>query len=295
MRDGQALPAELGAADSYCRYLANRHYENFSVASLILPGATRLHLVRIYAFCRTTDDLGDESGEDALLRLDRWREEVERCFEGSAAPIHPVLVALRQTARACDLPAGPFLDLIAANVQDQTVAQYEDFDDLWQYCTRSAAPVGRMVLGVFGVRDARAERLSDDVCIGLQLANFAQDVSVDRQKGRTYIPQSHIAACGIRGAITVTCEQADRLLASGWELEGMVPPRLRFQLALYRLGGRAIITAIREMEYRTDERRPNLSRLTKARLVPVAIQQCRRKREHVPAHRTAQREPAEPG
>jgi squalene synthase HpnC len=287
VRDGQGQSSELQAADRYCRSLARRHYENFSVASLPLPPATRLHLARIYAFCRTTDDLGDESGEEALPRLALWRDQVERCFGAGPDPVHPVLLALRQTVRAVDLPAQPFLALIAANVQDQTVTRYDTYDDLWGYCTLSAAPVGRMVLGVFGVRDRRAETLSDDVCIGLQLANFAQDVSVDREKGRTYLPQSDIASAGIRGAVRLLCDQGDRLLQSGWELQTMVPLPLRFQLALYRLGGGAIIRAVREMEYRTEERRPQLSRLTKARLLPLAIQQIRRKREYVPAHRTA--------
>jgi squalene synthase HpnC len=286
---------ELEAADAFCRYLAGRHYENFSVASSYLPAEVRLHLARIYAFARTTDDLGDESGAAALSRLAQWREQVARCFEqepggsprGRPAPIHPVLIALSRSIDELDLPAEPFLDLIAANVQDQTVNSYAEWPALQAYCYLSAAPVGRLVLRVFGVKEPAAVPLSDDVCIGLQLANFAQDVSVDREKGRTYLPQSDIASAGIRGAVRLLCDQGDRLLQSGWELQTMVPLPLRFQLALYRLGGGAIIRAVREMEYRTEERRPQLSRLTKARLLPLAIQQIRRKREYVPAHRTA--------
>jgi squalene synthase HpnC len=285
------VPAELNAADAYCRYLANRHYENFSVASSVLTSATRLHLARIYAFCRTTDDLGDESGPAALARLALWREQVERCFEKGPSPIHPVLLALSQTIGAFDLPPQPFLDLIDANVQDQTVTSYDTWDDLRQYCMLSAAPVGRMVLRVFGVREARAERLSDDVCIGLQLANFAQDVSIDRGKGRTYLLQSDLQAQGHsegpRGAIRAMCDRAAGLLAAGRELEELVPLRLRIQLALYRLGGGAILAAVRQMDYRTDQRRPQLSRLEKARLVPLAVRQCRRRRAYVPAPHVA--------
>ena len=262
---------ELEAADSYCRYLANRHYENFTVASLILPSRLRVHLARIYAFCRTTDDLGDESDHDALARLALWREQVTQCFDGQVAPVHPVLFALSRTARACDLPREPCLDLIAANVQDQTVTTYETWDDLKRYCMLSAAPVGRMVLRVFGVQGARAEKLSDDVCIGLQLANFAQDVVVDRAKGRAYLPQDDVRAHGLVGAVQVTCERAARLLASGGELETLVPRRLRIQLALYRLGGMAILSAIARMRYRTDARRPQVSRPIKARLVARAL------------------------
>lgn len=308
------VPAELSAADAYCRYLASRHYENFSVASLVLSSATRLHLARIYAFCRTTDDFGDESRPAALARLALWREQVERCFQEGPGPIHPVLLALSHTIAAFDLPLQPFLDLVDANVQDQIVTRYDTWDDLRQYCMLSAAPVGRMVLKVFGVQEARAERLSDDVCIGLQLANFAQDVSIDRGKGRTYLLQSDLQAqgqpvapgtswvCyppsaddtqafggvpGIRGAIRAMCDRAEGLLASGWELEELVPLRLRIQLALYRLGGGAILAAVRQMDYRTDQRRPHLSRLEKARLVPLAVRQSRRRRAYVPAPHVA--------
>lgn len=263
---------ELEAADSYCRFLVNRHYENFSIASLILPSPLRLHLARVYAYCRTTDDLGDESGQDALVRLALWREQVIQCFAADAiAPVHPVLLALRHTAADCALPFQPCLDLIAANVQDQTVTTYETWEDLKRYCMLSAAPVGRLVLRVFGVRGARAEKLSDDVCIGLQLANFAQDVALDRTKGRTYLPQAALRAHDLAGAVQVTCERAARLLASGRELETLVPRRLRIQLALYRLGGMAILSAIAHIGYRTDQRRPQVSRPIKARLAVRAI------------------------
>ena len=272
---------ELQAADAYCRYLAGRHYENFSVASLILPSALRLHLARIYAFCRTTDDLGDESGPSALPRLALWREQVHQCFDGGPDPVHPVLLALRRTVAAFDLSPQPFLDLIEANVQDQLVSTYDTWDELRRYCLLSAAPVGRLVLHVFGIRDSRAATLSDDVCIGLQLANFAQDVAVDRAKGRVYLPQADLRAHGLHGAVRVTCERAESLLASGRELEDMVPSRLRVQLALYRLGGTAILAAIRRMGYCTDRERPHVSPTVKAGLVPLAFIQSTRRRGYV--------------
>jgi squalene synthase HpnC len=272
---------EQQAADAYCRYLAGRHYENFSVASLLLPSALRLHLARIYAFCRTTDDLGDESGPSALPRLALWREQVQQCFDGGPDPVHPVLFALRRTVAAFDLSPRPFLDLIEANVQDQLVSTYDTWDELRRYCLLSAAPVGRLVLRVFGVRAPRAGTLSDDVCIGLQLANFAQDVAVDRAKGRIYLPQSDLRAHGLQGAVGATCERAERLLASGRELEDMVPRRLRVQLALYRLGGLAILSSIRRMGYRTDQERPHVSLRVKAGLVPLAFIQSRRRRGYV--------------
>jgi squalene synthase HpnC len=273
----------LQAAEAYCRYLASRHYENFSVASLALPAELRLHLARIYAFARTTDDLGDESGPSALARLAHWRDEVERYFADRIDPVHPVLLALSRTVTACNLPAQPFLDLIAANVQDQTVARYESWEDLEAYCMLSAAPVGRLVLRVFGVNQPQADRLSDDVCVGLQLANFAQDVRVDRGKGRTYLLQSDIRSHGPQGAVRLMCDRAEGLLASGRELEGLVPLRLRVQLALYRLGGMAILSAIRGIDYRTDQRRPTVTLAAKVRLGPLALAQSTRRRDYAPS------------
>ncbi|MBV9737230.1 MAG: squalene/phytoene synthase family protein [Candidatus Eremiobacteraeota bacterium] len=245
------------AADAYCKLLAARHYENFIVAGPLVHAELRVHLRRIYGFCRTTDDLGDESGGDALSRLARWRSEVVALFEG-AAPVHPVLIALRETVNQCTLPSQPFLDLIQANIDDQTIKSYETWPDLLGYCMLSAAPVGRMVLRVFGIHSATAEKLSDDVCVGLQLANHAQDVTRDRAIGRTYLLQEDIRAFGVAGAVRALCERATTLLQSGRALEAMAPYPLRLQLALYRLGGLSICRRIAALDYRTDLRRPSV-------------------------------------
>ena len=258
-------------ADALCLRLARRHYENFSVASLVAPRLLRLHLARIYAFCRTTDDLGDESGDAALWRLQLWQSEVEAMFEGRT-PVHPVLVALAGTVARFRMPAEPFLDLIAANVQDQRVASYATWEALRDYCMLSAAPVGRMVLRLFEIEEPRAVPLSDDVCIGLQLANFAQDVAVDRGKGRTYLIGAELDRLGLAGAVEAMCDRASGLLQSGRELERLpMPGRLRLQLSLYRRGGDAIIEAIRREGFRTDRRRPEVSPAAKARLVAGAV------------------------
>ncbi len=261
---------ELASADAYCRYLARRHYENFSVASRLLPKEIALDLTRIYAYCRSTDDFGDESGGQALERLNAWRSAVCDLFDGRA-PVHPVLVALRETVLRRRLAERPFLDLIQANVQDQSVASYESWSQLRDYCMLSAAPVGIMVLGVYGVHDLRAEQLSDDVCIGLQLANHAQDVRRDEGKGRCYLLQSDVRAGGVVGAVRSLCMRARDLLQSGVELEAMVPKALRAQLALYRLGGTAILAAIERAGYRTDILRPVVSPWTKAALFTRAF------------------------
>jgi phytoene/squalene synthetase len=172
---------------------------------------------------------------------------------------------------AHDLPAEPFLDLIDANLQDQEVAAYAGWPPLLDYCRRSAAPVGRIVLHVFGMARPELVAASDDVCIGLQLANFAQDVAVDREKGRVYLPQSEIDDWGVRGAIEVTCGRARGMLRSGQALEASARGGLRVQLALYRTGGEAVLDAIAATGYRTDEVRPTVSMTTKVRLLGAAL------------------------
>ncbi len=263
--------SELQAADAYCRLLTRKHYENFLIVSG-LPRKSRLRadLMRVYAYCRTTDDFGDESGEDARERLGLWQAQVRALFAGEA-PVHPVLVALRDTVRHYGLSSKPFEDLIEANVRDQDGRRYETWEELREYCTYSAAPVGRMVLGVFGISNAQTERLSDDVCIGLQLANFAQDVTWDEQKGRSYLVQSEVRSQGIAGAVRSHCERAKALLASGCELERIAPRPLQRQLSLYRLGGLAIVRAVERAHYRSDLSRPRVSMYQKAALLSLVI------------------------
>lgn len=259
---------ESDSADAYCRLLATRHYENFAVASRIVPGRARMDLMRLYGFCRTTDDFGDESGSphEALERLASWREQTENFFAGRP-PVHPVLIALRETVDHYGLDKQPFVDLIAANEQDQQVFAYRNWLQLHAYCMLSAAPVGRVVLRFFGIASAVTEKLSDDVCIGLQLANHAQDVSRDRQIGRSYLLEEDIEREGTTGAVKALVDRARALLASGKALEGMAPGALRLQLALYRLGGLAICDAIQAMGYRTDVSRPSVSKRTKMGLL----------------------------
>jgi len=263
----------LEAADAYCAALLH-HYENFTVASRLAPRRLRPDLARVYAFCRYTDDLGDETGDPTVATrlLHRWRSDVGAVFHG-ATVAHPVLVALSETISRHGLQEQPFLDLIEANLQDQYTSQYEDWTALRGYCRYSAAPVGRMVLQLFGVdpADAHAVALSDDVCIGLQLANFAQDVSVDARRGCTYVLQSDLREGGMRHAVESMCKRARTLLVSGRELEGRVPRRLRPQLALYRLGGNAILDAIARIGFETWKRRPAVSRGARAGIALRAL------------------------
>jgi squalene synthase HpnC len=271
---------ELAAADAYCRLLAGRHYENFTVASRLLPAELRLDLARVYAYCRFTDDLGDESGERARPRLERWLSEVRHLFAGGA-PVHPVLVALAATVARHRLPEQPFVDLVRANQRDQEMSAYETWPDLLGYCNLSAAPVGRIVLRLFGLAQPEAERLSDDVCIGLQLANFAQDVGVDAARGRCYLLRPEVLRLGTAGAVHVHCERARRLLASGEELERLASGRLRLQLTLYRLGGLAVLDAIERAGFETATFRPRVPARTKAALLARAVVTARRGGGHV--------------
>ncbi|MBV8245375.1 MAG: squalene/phytoene synthase family protein [Candidatus Eremiobacteraeota bacterium] len=258
---------EQQSADAYCYALATRHYENFTVASAFVRGRLRTDLRRFYAFCRTTDDFGDESGsrESALARLARWRDEVAAFF-GGASPVHPVLIALRETVNHYGLGAAPFLDLIAANEQDQRVSTYANWPELHAYCMLSASPVGRVVLRFFGLESPAAVALSDDVCIGLQLANHAQDVRRDAALGRRYLLDEDLAAGDTATAVRALCTRAREMLASGQALEAMAPGALRLQLSLYRLGGLAICDAIERLGFRTDLRRPEVSKRVKAAL-----------------------------
>ncbi len=258
----------VAAGDAYCRALTKAHYENFIVASGLLRGDRRRDLSRVYAFCRTTDDLGDESASPAIAleRLDRWEAEVRAAFAGST-PVHPVLLALRETLKRVPMPAELFLDLIEANRQDQQVVRYATWPELEAYCRLSAAPVGRMVLAVFGVSDRRAASLSDDVCIGLQLANHAQDVKRDAEIGRRYLLEEDVAAGGVPGAVRALVQRARPLLDSGRILEPMVHVALRLQLSFYRMGGLAICDAIERLDFRTDLTRPTVSGLDKTRIL----------------------------
>ena len=182
------IAPSLAEARAYCERLARSHYENFSVATWFLPKRLRQHFFNVYAYCRISDDLGDEVGDTAtsLRLLDRWEDELRACYSGT--PRHPVFVALAETVRTFGIPQHEFSDLLTAFRQDQSITRYETFADLLGYCRNSANPVGHLVLYLCGYSDPERQKLSDFTCTALQLANFWQDVSVDYQKGRIYLP-----------------------------------------------------------------------------------------------------------
>src|SRR6266700_3851421 len=183
-----ASAASLQEAYAYCERLARTHYEHFSVATWFLPKQLRQHFFNVYAYCRISDDLGDETGDCAasLQLLDEWESELNACFSG--APRHPVFVALAGTVREFEVPKHEFSDLLTAFRQDQTTTRYQTFDDLLGYCRYSANPVGHLVLYLCGYRDEERQQLSDYTCTALQLANFWQDITIDLEKNRVYLP-----------------------------------------------------------------------------------------------------------
>lgn len=274
-------------AERYTRWLATHHYENFNVVSWLLPRELHQHFYNVYAYCRWSDDLGDEVADStrALQLLDAWEDEVRECYRRSDNVSHPVLIALRGTISAKHIPIAPFVDLLKAFKQDQKVHRYQTWDDVFRYCTYSANPVGRLVLYLCGYPDAARQSLSDYTCTALQLANFWQDVSVDIQKGRIYIPLEELSAHGLSDKDIVEQRFDDRyvslmksliskareLFAAGLPLTNQVDTALRTDLELFSRGGLAILDAIESSGYNTLEHRPSLTRSTKIKLVGRAF------------------------
>jgi squalene synthase HpnC len=281
-----APAGSLAEAEQYTRSLAQNHYENFSVVSMLLPRHLRQDFCNIYAFCRTADDLGDETPdtETALSMLDGFKEQTRRCYAGEAETA--VFVALSGTIRRYDIPIQPFLDLIEAFEQDQRVKRYETFADVLEYCRRSANPVGRLVLYLCGYRDDQRQRLSDQTCTGLQLANFWQDVRRDYlDLDRIYLPRESMRKLGMteddlarqirhgrcgdeaRELIHFEVDRTRSFFNEGEKLLPLLDGAVRPQIALFGAGGRAILRAIRRQNYDTLTRRPSLSKWQKGRLI----------------------------
>jgi squalene synthase HpnC len=279
----------LDEARAWCRQLAESHYENFHVATWFLPRALRPHFHSIYAYCRISDDLGDEVGDPAvaLALLDFWGRELDACYEGRAR--HPVFVALAETIRACNIPKEPFADLLVAFRQDQTVTRYATMDEVLGYCRYSANPVGRLVLYACGEVSPETKeenfRLSDATCSALQLANFWQDVRVDFAKDRVYLPQEDMRRFGVddetiaRGVATPEfrallrheVNYARALFERGLPLIERVNRDLALDLDLFSRGGLEILRAIERRDYDVLSARPSISRRTKLALALRAL------------------------
>jgi squalene synthase HpnC len=282
-----AIPVQAPSqsdAYAYCERLARSHYENFSVATWFLPKRLRQHFYNVYAYCRISDDLGDETGDTqaSLLLLDEWEAELNACYDGS--PRHPVFVALAGTVREFDIPKQTFADLLTAFRQDQTITRYPTFDDLLGYCHYSANPVGHLVLYLCGYRDPERQQLSDYTCTALQLANFWQDVSTDYEKGRIYLPleslnqfqvsEEDIAAknnsAQFRALMRFEVQRAREWFDRGLPLVAKVSRELAIDLELFSRGGQEILHAIERQDYAVLGNRPAISKPRKLALVARA-------------------------
>ncbi len=279
-------PPTLAEAQAWCQRLAETHYENFHVASWFLPRRLRRYFQSIYAYCRVSDDLGDETGsrEQSLALLDLWGDELDACYRGEAR--HPVFVALAETIRACDIPKTPFADLLIAFKQDQTVTRFETMADVLDYCRYSANPVGHLVLYVCGYRDPERFALSDHTCSALQLANFWQDVRTDyRDRDRIYFPAEDMRRFAVdettiangkftpafRDLMRYEVDFARRMFEQGLPLIGMVDRELAVDLDLFSRGGLEILRAIEQQDYDVLRSRPSISKSRKAALLVRAL------------------------
>jgi squalene synthase HpnC len=284
--ESRAERPELERARSYCAWLARNHYENFTVASVLLPRKLLPPFYSVYAYCRWADDLADETtgGEESLRLLRWWREELLACYEGRTR--HPVMVALRPTIERYRIPPEPFLNLLTAFEQDQTVKEYDTFDQLLDYCADSANPVGRLVLYLFECASPEASRFSDFICTGLQLANFWQDVRRDYlDLGRIYLPREERNRFGCsdeslaRGRFTPEfralmkhlVEVTRDLFERGRPLLDLVPAEARIDIRLFMDGGLATLRKIERRDYDVLTERPKLSKAEKASLLLRAV------------------------
>ena len=287
------MVTDVDAAYETCAKLARGHYENFPVASWLLPRAMRPHVAAVYAFARVADDFADEGDrpdEERLALLDAWRDCLHACARADAAgcldttasaasagsglppTASHIFAALGATIRTCRLPVSLFDDLLSAFRQDVTTTRYDTWDEVLGYCRRSANPVGRLVLGIAGYRDAALDRRSDAVCTALQLTNFWQDLECDWRKGRLYLPLDECQRAGTntsdldarrmtpawRRVMEQAAARTEELFEEGRDVCDVVAGRLRWELRFTWLGGRRVLERLEQSGYDIFGRRPAL-------------------------------------
>ena len=275
-----SVPASLEPAYACCLRLGQAHYENFPVASKLLPAPVRPHIAAVYAFARYADDFADEGERDPderLRLLDDWLRRLHATTAGPAlATEHDdrdlVFAALGHTIRACRLPVTLFEELLSAFRQDVTVHRYRTWDELMDYCRRSANPVGRLVLRIAGYSDPESERAADHVCSALQITNFLQDFGQDWRRGRLYVPAEIFEAYGAREldlggenlpspwreALTEVGRRTRDLFEAGRGVCDAVSGRLKLELRVTWLGGRRILDRLEQTGYDPVMNRPTL-------------------------------------
>lgn len=277
---GLGPPVSLDESYALCERLATSHYENFSVGSWLLPRKIRRHVYAMYAYSRYVDDLGDEVEVPYRLTcLEHLEQDVRRIYDGT--PLHPMLLAVQDTVRRCQIPPEPFLKLIHANRMDQEKTRFETYDELAFYCDHSANPCGRLFLYCAGYRDPELHALSDFTCTALQLTNFWQDIAIDWGKGRVYLPQEdlrrfgyseeEIAAQVVNPAFVEMMKfeimRTRDLFAKGLALLDRLEGRIRMDVKLFTRGGSALLDAIEANGYDVYRRRPTVSNGKKIRLM----------------------------
>lgn len=256
----------LKEAYQYCQQMAKQHYENFPVASLILPYRIRRAVAVIYAFARTADDLADEGDMTADQRIEALRlyeQKLSACLAGESVD-DPVFIALQDVSREFNLSAQLLHDLLSAFRQDITQTRYENFGDLMDYCRRSANPVGRLLLELYGVATPKNNAYSDGICSALQLINFLQDISQDyEENNRIYLPQSdmkkfnvselqiraNLSDASVKQLLSLQIERARKMLKAGAPLGKILPGRLGLELRLIIYGGTRILYLLHKQEH----------------------------------------------
>jgi squalene synthase HpnC len=276
-------------AFAWCEKLTQSHHENFPVGSLLIPRAKRRHVHSIYAFARLADDFADEGDENLhpphqrLAALGDWERQLGACYRGQA--IHPVFIALAETARELSLPDQLFRDLLSAFKQDVVKQRYLNFAELLGYCRRSANPVGRLILHLFDYRDENRAALADEICTALQLTNFWQDVSVDLKKNRIYLPADEMARFNVAeedlfakrftpeyaALLAFQVARTREMFARGRKLPELVGGRLRYELRLTWYGGMRILDQIEQNGYNTLAERPRITTGDKFALLARAL------------------------
>ncbi len=276
------IPEELINEYKSAEVYARSHYENFPVISLFLPEQIRSHVAVVYKFARLADDIADEGNLPPSERLDSlkdFRTELQKSFEGS--PQSEFWKALIYTVNSFSLSHKNFFDLLSAFEQDISKKRYSNFEDLLDYCSRSANPVGRIILEFFNIRSEEAVKYSDNICTALQLTNFYQDIKIDLEKDRIYLPVDEMQKFGVdeksfvkdennsnfKSLLRYQIERADMLFQEGKKLIPFLPSSLKYQIKWTILGGEEILKKIRSIDYEVLTTRPKLTKIDYLRLM----------------------------
>jgi squalene synthase HpnC len=279
------VPSHLKTAYQACQKMAAAHYENFPVASLLLPPESRPHIAALYAFARTADDFADENRYEGrrIQEINRWEKGLRAALKGQKAPA--ILQAFAHTLKTFEIPVSLPLALLKAYRMDLTQNRYKTWKDVLYYCQHSANPVGRMVLYISGIRDEKRHRYSDSICTGLQLINFWQDTAIDLGRDRIYYPQVELKKAGVREKDLLTLKDSsavralvknavnytERSFQKGYPLLNQVSGRLQLELRATYLGGQGILSKIRKMDYNVLQNRPVWTSLDKVSLAVNAL------------------------